>query len=77
MKTHMGKFIILLCSTFTLGCGPQKKEETPIRAEKQEEPMKQMKNEKAPVQNKEETLTPHQQEELKINEDNVMNPFPG
>lgn len=69
------KIILCTISAFLLiGCEPKKKKELPpsqplqIQTVPKGEPSEQQGGE---------TLTPRQQEELKINEDNVMNPFPG
>ncbi len=78
------KLVLLTCSVFILAsCGPKKTEEAPAQEPKQEAPMMEQQTPIPPAplpkhpNNKEGTLTPQQKEELKIDEDNVMNPFPG
>ena len=77
------KLVLLTCSVFILAsCGPKKTEEAPAPEQKQEAPMMKLQNPVPPAPlpthpNKEEPLTPQQKEELEIDEDNVMNPFPG
>lgn len=65
--------LCILCSFLLTACGPKKE------TEKQEEPKQtQRMSPSAPqTPEHEEALTPEQKEELEINEDNVMNPFPG
>lgn len=65
MNFKYTKLILLACSAFILvSCGPKKTEETPVPQPEQQK-------------TKEGNLTPQQKEELEIDEDNVMNPFPG
>ena len=79
-NTYKNITFYLMCSFILVSCGPTN------HAGKQVE-QQQLKEEKAPAiilpapeahQNKNnEELTPQQKEELKINEDNIMNPLPG
>ncbi len=84
MTFKFTKFIVLVCSVFVVvSCGPKKAEETTVPDHKQETPMMELKKPEAPAsqleqdKKKDETLTPEQKEELEIDEDNVINPFPG
>lgn len=61
--------LLTLAGLFLVSCGPQKKEETQPEAPQDVSPQ--------PPQPKGGTLTPRQEEELKIEEENVMEPFPG
>jgi hypothetical protein len=80
MNFKYTNLILLTCSAFILvSCGPKKTGEAPAPEQKQEAPLQQpIPPEPLPkhLHGKEE-LTPGQKEELKIEEDNVMNPFPG
>ena len=81
MNFHWKSLILLTCAAFlSVSCGPQKQEETPAPEQKTEAPATDMKKLQAPPaqgQQQGTPLTPEQKEELKIDEDNVMNPFPG
>ena len=70
MKFEWIKLSMLTCSAFILvTCGPQKKEETTPPAKKMEAPAH------SPEHQEKKLLTP--EEQLKIDEDNVTEPFPG
>ena len=84
MYDRSNKYILVAGAMLVLvSCGPQKKEEAPLPEQKQTVPMMELKKpEEVPQAHpaqpgKEVPLTPHQKEELEINEDNVMNPIPG
>ncbi len=92
MRVECKTLVLLTCSVFLVAsCSPKKNEEVPPPESKQEAPLKEMKKEGMPAPQHEKqmtppsgqhpkeegTLTPEQKEELEINEDNVMNPFPG
>ena len=73
MTLHSKTLILTAVSGFILvSCAPQKKEETSLPPA--EAPLTQP-EEVSPSETQ--GLTLPQQEELKINEDNVANPFPG
>lgn len=73
MDLHTKTLIVTaVCGFILVSCAPQKKEESPSLPA--EAPLTQP-EEVSPAETQ--GLTPHQQEELKINEDNVANPFPG
>ena len=63
-----------LCVALLTGCGAKKQEtSTPEQMQGTEkEPPSQK-----PEENQEGELTPQQEDQLKIDEDNVMNPLPG
>ena len=84
MTFKFTKFILLACSAFVLvSCGPKKTEEIPAPEQKQETPMMELQKPETPAhpleheKKKTDTLSPEQKDELKIDEDNVMNPYPG
>ncbi len=83
MNVKWKKLILLTCSAFVLAsCGEKKPQEAPAPEHKQEAPLLKLKKPESASpseqqQNKEGTLTPQQKEELEIDEDNVINPFPG
>ena len=82
MKNQLKSFTLLTCALFAfVGCGAENKKEEGAPEQKQTVPMMDLKKPEVAVQpeNKgnEGTLTPQQEEELKINEDNVDNPIPG
>ena len=76
-----------LAGVVLTSCGPKKEEQSPQKEETvQPEEKKMMPLQKPEEEHKmmplqkpheEKTLTPEEKDELKINEDNVMNPFPG
>jgi hypothetical protein len=73
MTLHSKTLILSALGGFLLvSCAPQKKEEAPSAP--QAEPFAQP-EEVSPSETQ--GLSPHQVEELKIDEDNVANPFPG
>jgi hypothetical protein len=66
MNFHYKNIMLLTLGALTLtSCGPQKKEEAPATQPEEVQPSETQ------------GLSPSQAEELKINEDNVMNPIPG
>ena len=82
MNLQIKKLILLSCSAFILTAfSPDKPEKAPpplphdvasaVPLERKVAPLTPQQN------NNGDQLTPHQKEELKINEDTVMNPFPG
>ncbi len=73
MTLHSKTLILTALSGFLLvSCAPQKKEEAPLPPA--EAPLTQP-GEVSPSETQ--GLTPNQVDELKIDEDNVANPFPG
>ncbi|OJW53386.1 MAG: hypothetical protein BGO67_01400 [Alphaproteobacteria bacterium 41-28] len=83
MKYKYTNLVLLISAAFVLvSCGPKTTEEAPQPEQKQEAPVQELEKPIPPeplprhLNNKEE-LTPGQKEELEIDEDNVMNPFPG
>lgn len=63
------------CSFLLVACSPKKNEDK--KAEEIKVAPVEKVSPSVPEKKNEKGLTPHQQEELKINEDNVMNPIPG
>ncbi|HUX79075.1 MAG TPA: hypothetical protein VMW10_04940 [Alphaproteobacteria bacterium] len=84
MNFKLKRLMLLACSAIVLvSCGPKKTDEAPAPEQKQESPSMELQK-PVPLQplpkhpnNKDGTLTPGQKEELEIDEDNVINPFPG
>lgn len=73
MHSQSYKSIILAGVALALvNCGPQKKEES----QPEQTPMMELQKPEVPTQN-ETPLTPEQEDQLKIDEDNVMTPLPG
>ena len=83
MNVQWKKLILLTCAAFVLvSCGPKKTEEALAPEQKQVAPLIELKKPESasPSEqqlNKEGKLTPEQKDELRIDEDNVINPFPG
>ncbi len=76
MNRQGKNLVFLICSIgLVLGCGPKNKAEAAAEPTPQQEAL--IMTDPEPTSQPEETLTPQQKEELEINEDNVMNPFPG
>jgi hypothetical protein len=73
-----------MCAFLLVSCGPKKQEEKPAEQKEAVKPLEDKENNDTLLMYPEElseeekkALTPQEQEELEINEDNVMNPFPG
>jgi hypothetical protein len=84
MNYKYANLVLLASAAFLLvSCGPKKTEEAPPPEQNQEAPLQELQKPVPPeplpksLNNKGEPLTPGQKEELEIDEDNVMNPFPG
>jgi len=83
MNYKYTNLVLLVSAVFTLvNCGPKKTEEASPPEQNQGAPLQELQRPIPPeplpkhLNNKEE-LTPGQKEELEIDEDNVINPFPG
>ena len=76
MRFNKKHLILCLMGSFLLvSCG-SKKEENQSTVQQQAEPPC-VSQSAVPGQKKETPLTPEEKEQLEINEDNVMTPFPG
>jgi len=79
----IGAILGVACVFLLVTCGPKKEEGSPVAQAKEEQPQSAPPvvippAPQTPEQKHEEGhLTPQQKEELEINEDDVMNPFPG
>lgn len=78
----IGAMLGAACLFLLVACGPKKEEGSPVAQQKAEEPQSVPPAVippalHTPEQKHEEELTPEQKEKLEINEDDVMNPFPG
>lgn len=78
MKIYSKKNILglsLIGAFVFLALGPQKSEATSPADQKNMAPLTQPTD--SSLQNEEHTLSPKEEDQLIIDEDNVMNPFPG
>lgn len=69
--------LCVLCAFLLAACGPKKEMENKKEQEQTQSGCGGSAPSQAPEKKQETPLTPEQKEELEINEDNVMNPFPG